>query len=372
MTLCRRFCCLPFLLGVASGCERQTPSRTLAAASASAAASSPSSLLLPEPPVSLAAEGEARRAARVEPVEYVSQRLAFTRQRFAYLRGSEVVVYQQSDFAEVARFTVEDGSNLVGVLGDDFLALGRERIQRLSAHEQRAERLPRAPRLGLTTIWPSPRESSEFWLEYEGVPSLAQFDLEQATEGVLLPRSFITLPDFDRRALVVLSDTSVVYSTVDGLRRVLAEQPVEPLLVPELEGPIWRLLAADTPDRLWALTRFAAVLVALRPRPMVLERVELVANTVAAVAQGSRLALLAYEGDPFDRQLRVDVREIGRREAWTLRWRDVAERVGGEARPWPPELALAPRAPLVALGANQVSVHDFERGVPVLDASRRR
>jgi hypothetical protein len=368
MTLCRWLRCSLFaLLSVASGCESRNRSGTPAAASGSAAPPQAPGALLPVPPVSLAVEGETRRSPRVEPVEYVSQRLAFTRHRFAYLQGAEVVVHRLDDFAQVARFAVDDASNLAGVLGNDFLALGRERIHRLSAHEQRAERLPRAPRVGLTTLWPSPRESQQFWLEYEGVSSLAAFDLQNTSEGMLLPTAFVPLPDFDRGALVVLSDTSIVYSAADGLRRCLDAAPAERLVVPELERPLWRLLAADTPDRLWALTPFHAVLLALRPTLAVLERVELAPNTVAAASEGTRLALLAYEGEPSDRKLRIDVREIGRREGWTIQWVDAAEPGVTSPRPWPLELALAPRAPLVALGASQVSVHDFLRGVAVLD-----
>jgi hypothetical protein len=369
-------CSLVALLSLASSCEPGTPPGGESRPGPAAAPAPPRQELpaasLPVAPPSLALEGERQRRVRVEPVEYVSQRLAFTRQRFAYLQGSEVIVHRLDDLAEVARFRVEDASNLVAVLGSDFLALGRERIHRLSAHEQRAEKLPRAPRVGLTTLWPSPRESEQFWLQYEGVPSLAAFDLKQASEGTLLPTGFVALPDFDRRALVVLTDTSVLYSAPDGLRRSVAGAPPERIALPELAGPIWRLLAADTPDRLWVLTPFHADLVALRPQPRLLERFELQPSTVAAASAGVRLALLALDGEPSERKLRVDVREIGRREAWTLYWVDAAVPAGAEPRPWPFEVALAPRGALVGLGANQVSVHDFLRGVAVLDTGRRR
>lgn len=345
-------------------------------ASRAGPAASASDSLLPVPPASLAGEGEHRRAPRVEPVEYVSQRLAFTRHRFAYLRDAEVIVHGLDDFAEVARFTVDDASNLAAVLGDDFVALGRERIHRLSAHEQRAEMLPRAPRVGLTTLWPSPLESEQLWLEYEGVPRLVAFDLKHTSEGMLLPTGFVALDDFDRRALVLLRDTSVVYSAPDGLRRVLAVGAVpaavpERIVVPELAGPVWRLLAADQPERLWVLTTFHADLIELRPVLRRLERIELSPGTVTATSAGTRLALLVSEGEPSDRRLLIEVREIGRPEPWTVRWLDAEAPTSTSGRPWPLELELAPRRPLVALGGRGVSVHDFLRGVAVIDAGRR-
>lgn len=354
------------VLVLCTSCERRAPPEAVARA-----APTSSGTLLPVPPASLALEGERRQPVRIEPVEYVSQRLAFTRHRFAYLRGSEVIVHELDGFGEVARFDVADASNLVAVLGDDFVALGRERVHRLSAHEQRAEKLPRAPRVGLTTLWPSPLESEQLWLEYEGVPRLSAFDLKHTSEGMLLPRGSVPLEGFDRRALVVLRDTSVVYSAAEGLRRVLdgSAEP-ERIAVPELAGPIWRLLAADQPERLWLLTTFHADLIQLRPELRRLERIELSPGTVNAASAGRRLALLVSEGDLSNRRLRIDVREMGRAESWTVHWLD-----GGRARApgriWPPELALAPRLPLVALGATDVSVHDYARGVAVLDARAR-
>lgn len=355
-------------LALATSCERRAPPADAVARPAP----TPGAALLPQPPARLALEGERRRAPRVEPVEYVSQRLAFTRHRFAYLRGAEVIVHGLDDFAQVARFTVDDASNLVAVQGGDFVALGRERVHRLSAHEQRAEKLPRAPRVGLTTLWPSPLDSEQLWLEYEGVGRLSAFDLEHTSEGMLLPTGSVPLSDFDRRALVVLRDTSVVYSAADGLRRVLdASAAPERIVVPELAGPIWRLLAADHPDRLWVLTPYHADLIELRPTLRRLERIELAPGTVTAASAGTRLALLVSEGEPSDRRLRIDVREIGRSEPWTVHWRDAAPVPEATARPWPLELALASRQPLVALGATGVSVHDFERGIAVIDARAR-
>jgi hypothetical protein len=366
MTSLRRSLLFAFVLS--TSCERRAPPPDAVAPPAP----SPGDPLLPLPPASLALEGERRRAPRVEPVEYVSQRLAFTRHRFAYLRGAEVIVHGLDDFAEVARFTVDDASNLVAVQGGDFIALGRERVHRLSAHEQRAEKLPRAPRVGLTTLWPSPLESEQLWLEYEGVARLLAFDLKHTSEGMLLPTGSVPLADFDRRALVVLRDTSVIYSTPDGLRRVLdVGTAPERIVVPELAGPVWRLLAADHPDRLWVLTPFHADLIELRPASRRLERIELSPATVTAASAGARLALLVSEGEPSDRSLRVEVREIGRPEPWTLHWRDSGQAAAAPGRAWPLELALAPRLPLVALGAGGVSVHDFSRGVAVIDARSR-
>jgi hypothetical protein len=106
----------------------------------------------------------------------------------------------------------------------------------------------------------------------------------------------------------------------------------------------------------------------------VVERIELAPDTVAAASEGQRLGLLALEGELSDRRLRIDVREIGQREGWTVHWRDALAAATDAAprRAWPLELALAPRAPLVALGANRVSVLDFLRGVPVLEGGQRR
>lgn len=360
-----RRCSLLLALLLTTSCERRAPAPDEPAHAALA----PSASLLPTPPASLALEGERRRATRIEAVEYVSQRLAFTRRRFAYLRGSEVIVHDLDDFAEVARFSVDDASNLAAVQGDDFLALGRERIHRLSAHEQRAEQLPRAPRVGLTTLWPSPLESRQLWLQYEGVPRLTAFELEHTSEGMLLPTGHVSLPDFDRRALVVLRDTSVVYTAADGLRRALADRDVpERIDVPGLAGPIWRLLAADQPERLWLLTPFHADRIELRPILRRLERIELSPGTVTAASAGARLALLVSHGEASRARLRIEVREIGRSEPWTLHWLDVAPAGAASGRAWPMELALAPRLPLVALGAQGVSVHDFVRGVAVIDA----
>jgi hypothetical protein len=366
--------CLLLLFALCASCERRTePGPASHAESTPGAREAP----LPVPPASLAREGELRRGRRLEPVEYVSQRLAFTRHRFAYLSGADVIVHGLDDFAVVARFSVDDASNLAAVLGDDFVALGRERIHRLSAHEQRAEKLPRAPRVGLTTLWPSPLESEQLWLEYEGVPRLLAFDLKHTSEGMLLPTGFVTLEGFDRRALVLLRDTSVVYSAADGLRRVLAAGAVpaaapERITVPELAAPVWRLLAADHPDRLWVLTMFHADLLELRPVLRRLARIELSPGTVTAASAGTRLALLISEGDPLEGRLRIEVREIGRPEPWTVHWLDAeAPTSATPGRAWPLELALAPRLPLVALGGRGVSVHDFVRGVAVIDAGRR-
>lgn len=335
------------------------PARASAAVSSEGAASSARS------PEALAE----RRAAAPSPSEHVPQTLAFTRHRFAYLADGEVVVRRSDDFGEAARFAALDARNVVSIVGSGFLALARDHVHRVSALDRTSQRLPRAPRLGVTTLWPNARESRQLWLQYEGIGALVAFDLAQANELLLVPRGFVPLGAHDRRALVVLGDGSVVYSTERGLARRTPGGAEQHFALPEIAGRLWRLLPASRPEQVWALTPDQALRFVLVPVLELAERVSVPRGTLAAESEGTRLAWLVGD-DPAGGPFRVEVRRQGEPEPTVVR--DVAPRATSAALGrYPSEVQLAPGSALVAVGiGSSVSVYDYRRGTRRFQAER--
>src|SRR5690349_663780 len=62
---------------------------------------------------------------RVLPPEHPNQRLAFSRERLAWLDGDELRVFELADFSEATRFPVTDARNVAGLTGGGFLIAGR-------------------------------------------------------------------------------------------------------------------------------------------------------------------------------------------------------------------------------------------------------
>ncbi len=314
---------------------------------------------------------------RVLPHEQPLQRLAFTRYRLAWLDGDELSVRRLGDMQEVARIAAHGAQNVVGLVGGGFLSLGRDRIQRLSGVEKRAERFARAPRLGPTTLLPSSQNAEQFWLYYEGIPRLPSFDLAAdpifdpaAGVGPSLPvLDFTELVGFDRRALLAFGDGSLVYTTSDGLARLDPERRRERLPLAEIAGRVWRLVRTVRQDQVWAATAHHLYRIEARAPARVLERIELPPHPLALASAGRELALLSIE-DVLDESasLRVDVytlRAEGAAHRRVLRFEDYPARTRGDAgasAPFLPEVALAPSGELVAAAGFGLHVYDWGTG----------
>lgn len=298
-----------------------------------------------------------------------NQRVAFSRGRLAWLRSDELWVVSLPDFALAAHFRAPGARNVVGLTGGGFLIAADDVLLRLSPLEHRPEALPRAPRLGPTTIIPSRIESEQFWLYYAGIAELPRFDLGGEPRIASLPMlDWTELVDFDRRALLGLGDGSFVYTTAEGLRRIDVEGRRERLPQAELAGRVWALGRDRRLDRVWAVTEQHLYLVHVRDEARVLQRFELGPHPVALAAEGGTAAVLRVEslGTASARTV-VEVFVDGRAPPRVIRLDPDAATPGDAGLParFLPELALSVGDGLIAAAGFGLQVHDYRRGVRV-------
>lgn len=305
----------------------------------------------------------------ITPPDHPWQHLAFSRARLAWLRGDELTVWQLGDFAVATRFRVPDMRSVVPLVGGGFLMAGRDHVLRLSESDERPEPFARAPRLGPTAILPSNQEAEQFWLFYQGIPRLPQFDLaEPPVAGYLPVTSWLELVDFDRRALLGFGDGSIIYTVPDGLRRIDAEGRREHLPAPELAGRVWALARARRRDQVWAMTPHHAYLVTARGKAETVTRIDLPLRPVAVAARASELALLSVESANDEvLRLRIDVYS-GADALRVLRFDALRPATGdaGQSAALEPEIAWSPSGELLAVSAFGLRVFDWRRELSVL------
>jgi len=294
------------------------------------------------------------------------QHLAVTRERLAVLLGEELVVRQLGDFRTVARFQVPGARNVVATPQGDFLVAGSQHVYRLSGLDRRAEQLPPVPRLGPTTLLPGSDSSDHFWLAYEGIPRLPEFDLQETIIGPYVSvLSWISLPSFDDRALASFGDGSFVYTTAGGLRRVRQDGTAGSLGLPALAGDVWRLLPAARDGELWAATPHHAYLLRTDPAAEVRQRIELPPRPVALASRGEELGVLAVDSvESSSLRLRVELYQRGSESRRVLRFDEPAPApaAGDRLAGFAPELALAPARNWAIVMAFGLSVYDTASG----------
>lgn len=343
---------------------------------ASGAASGSAAPLTQEARASHVEEGARARdpLERVEPLEHASQRLAFSRERLAWLHAGELRVFNLPELALVTRFRAPDARNVVALTGGGFLIAALDHLLRLSVADRRPERLPRAPRIGPTTIFPSRLEAEELWLYYEGIASLPRFSLGSPIGVASLPvLSWTELPGFDRRALHGVGDGSFVYTAADGLRRIDVEGRRESLPLPELAGRVWALAADVRLDRVWAATEQHLYLIHARERAEVLVRHELPGRPLALDTDAGTVALLSVEASSSaSARLRVDVYERGALESHVVRLGAVppASPDAGAAAAFRPAIALDAARAVLAVDVEGLQAQDYRRGVRLYPAAQ--
>lgn len=317
------------------------------------------------------------------------QHLAFTDERLAQLSDEQLVVRTLPELRVAVRIPVPGGRNVVAGVGGDFVAAGSENVYRLARLDTRAELLAPVPRLGPMVILPARDSSDHFWLLYEGIRRVPEFDLQ---ETVLTPYvsvlSWTELEELDGRAVASRGDGTFIYTTRRGLRWVDAEGNARDLPVPGLGAEVWRVLADPEDGGLWVATQshveyLGQVGVAGQPRRGASH--ELPPHTVALAAQGRELAVLAVESiDEARARLRVEVYTRSEPSAQApagLRLRQVlhqddtppgsprrplaAPDAGPSQAPAPrfaPEVVLAPGRPWVAIHGFGLTVFDWHTG----------
>jgi hypothetical protein len=318
--------------------------------------------------------------ARWQPPDQPLQHLAFGPQRLAQLAGEQLVVRSVPDMRSVARIDMPGARNVVAGVGGDFVAAGSQHVYRVAMLDDHAEVLAPVPRLGPTTLLPGSDSSDHFWLLYEGIPTLPEFDLQ---ESIVAPYisvlSWTRLTEFDGRAVSNPGDGSFVYTTARGLRRVNAEGRAHDVFAPGLAEQVWRLLPAGR-AAVWAATPHHLQLVQLAApaasgaggaaaRVEVAQRIELPQHAVALDKQGRDLAVLAVESlDEVRARLRVELYRQGTDERRVLRFDDVvpvapSDAGAGRTPEFAPQVVLAPGRPWVAVFGFGLTVFDWRTGV---------
>jgi hypothetical protein len=305
----------------------------------------------------------------ITPPDHPPQRLAFSRYRLAWLDKDELIVRRLGDWGVATRFQVPEARNVVALVGGGFLIAGRDHVHRLSGIERRAELLPRAPRLGPTTVFPSSQDSEQFWLYYQGIPKLPEFDLgEPPIASSLAVVGWVDLDEFDRRALLAFGDGSMLYTVPDGLRRIDAQGGREHFQLPELGGRIWGLARAERRDQVWAATSHHVYLLSARGVAEALERLELPPHPVALASHGRELGVLSVESvDERAFRLRVDVYSQASPERGSIRFmvpRPSLDAAGTRAA-LEPEIAFSVAGDWVAISALGLHVFDWRRGLRI-------
>ena len=320
------------------------------------------------------------RDPRLLPPDRPLQHLAFSEQRLAQLSGNELLLRPMSDLRRVTHIAMPGARNVVAGVGGDFVAAGSDHVYRVANLDNSAEVLAPVPRLGPTTILPGADSSDHFWLLYEGIPKLPEFDLQ---ETLIAPYvsvlSWTQLSEFDGRAISNPGDGSFIFTAPDGLRRVSAEGKTQKVVAPSLGERVWRLLPARGRGTVWAATPYDLQLlqrVSGPPRSgapsdawecLSAQRIELPAHALALSAQGRDLAVLAVESFEATRaRLRIEVYRQGGEERRVLRFDEPvpssADAGAAGAPEFAPELALAPGQPWVAVYAFGLSVFDWRTG----------
>jgi hypothetical protein len=319
---------------------------------------------------------------RLEPPDSPLQHLAFSEDRLAQLGGEELLVRRLPDMRAVARIGMPGARNVVAGVGGDFVCAGSEHVYRIARLDEQAEVLAPVPRLGPTTILPAADSSDHFWLLYEGIRTLPEFDLQ---ETVIAPYvsvlSWTQLSDFDGRAVSNPGDGSFIYTTPRGLRVVNAQGKAHDVVAGSLGQQVWRLLPALGRGRVWAATPyFLQLLQRVDPARSsgnahggaeleLAQRIELPAHSVALTSQGRELAVLAVEGfEPARARLRLELYRQDSEGRRVLRFDDPlpAQADAGAGAPslaqFAPEVALAPGKSWVAVFGFGLSVFDSRTG----------
>ncbi|HEU4578331.1 MAG TPA: hypothetical protein VFS67_08755 [Polyangiaceae bacterium] len=319
------------------------------------------------------------RDPRLLPPDRPLQHLAFSEQRLAQLSGDELLLRRMPDLRGVKRIGTPGARNLVAGVGGDFVAAGSNHVYRVAQLDDSAEVLAPVPRLGPTTILPGADSSDHFWLLYEGIPRLPEFDLQ---ETVIAPYvsvlSWTQLSEFDGRAISNPGDGSFIFTTPGGLRRVSAEGRTQRVVAPSLGERVWRLLPASGAGMFWAATPYDLQLLqrmsgaqrSAAPSAdwecQSAQRIELPRYAVALSAQGRDLAVLAVESfEPTRARLRIELYRQGSDERRVIRFDEAVPAPADGGAPVPefaPELALAPGQPWVAVSGFGLSVFDGRTG----------
>jgi hypothetical protein len=319
------------------------------------------------------------RDPRLLPPDRPLQHLAFSEQRLAQLSGDELLVRRMPDLRRVTHMAMPGARNVVAGVGGDFVAAGSDHVYRVANLDDSPEVLAPVPRLGPTTILPGADSSDHFWLLYEGIPTLPEFDLQ---ETVVAPYvsvlSWTQLSEFDGRAISNPGDGSFIFTVPGGLRRVSAQGKTQRVVAPSLGERVWRLLPATGRGMLWAATPYDLQLLQRVSGPqssgtpsgewecLSVQRIELPAHAVALSAQGRNLAVLAVESfEPARARLRIEVYRQGSEERQVLRFDETlpASADAGAVTPeFAPEVALAPGQPWVAVYGFGLSVFDWRTG----------
>ncbi|MEO8177365.1 MAG: hypothetical protein ABI895_00905 [Deltaproteobacteria bacterium] len=331
----------------------------------------------PEPRTLVSPTGESAPVeldARLQPPDQPLQRLAFTAQRLAQLAGEQLLVRSVPDMRSLTRIEMPGARNVVAGVGGDLVAAGNAHVYRVARLDDDAEVLAPVPRLGPTTILPGADSSDHFWLLYEGIPTLPEFDLQ---ESIVAPYisvlSWTQLTEFDGRAVSNPGDGSFVYTTPRGLRRVNAEGSAHDVSATGLGEQVWRLLPAGG-GAVWAATPYHLQLLQVGSARAsaaagAQQRIELPQHAVALAKQGRDLAVLAVESlEEARARLRVELYRQGSDERRVLRFEDVVSAApldaGAPRTPeFAPEVALAPGQSWVAVFGFGLSVFDWRTGV---------
>lgn len=322
---------------------------------------------------------------RLLPPDRPWQHLAFTEERLAQLSEEQLLVHTLPELRITARIPVPGGRNVVAGVGGDFVAAGSEHVYRLARLDTRAELLAPVPRLGPMVILPAADSSDHFWLLYEGIHRVPEFDLQ---ETVLTPYvsvlSWTELKELDGRAVASRGDGSFIYTTVRGLRWLDAGGNGHDLPSEGVGADIWRVLVDPEGGGVWVATRSHVEYLSQvegTEQPRRLARLELPPHTVALASQGRELAVLSVESIDGQRaRLRADVhtRADPATTPGGLRLRQVLHHddtprgikplTPGERRssaPLPrfaPEVVLAPGRPWLAVHGFGLAVYDWRTG----------
>lgn len=323
------------------------------------------------------------RDPRLLPPDRPLQHLAFSGERLAQLAGDELLVRRMPDLRPVTHIAMPGARNVVAGVGGDFVAAGSDHVYRVANLDDSAEVLAPVPRLGPTTILPGADSSDHFWLLYEGIPKLPEFDLQ---ETVIAPYvsvlSWTQLSEFDGRAISNPGDGSFIFTAPGGLRRVSAEGRTQRVVAPSLGERVWRLLPAMGRGTVWAATPYDLQLLQRMSglqrsgttsgewECASAQRIELPTHAVALSAQGRDLAVLAVESfEPARARLRIEVYRQGSEERRVLRFDEAlpasADAGAAGAPEFAPEVALAPSQPWVAVYGFGLSIFDWRTGARV-------
>lgn len=307
---------------ISSSCKDETapppassgpPSPELSASEPAPSAPPPAPSLSPAVASAVLAIRETTLPVTAPPI--APQRLAFGKGVLGELGADRLLVRGGKEEISVA---LREPRALVTLPSGALLALGAEGVYRLEPGAKKPRRYGHVVFFPDSELFPELADDRAFWVTHRSTKIAFRFRFEDGERSVLLPELETPLEGFDGRALAMHRDGVFVYSTDDGIARLVPRVRVTRMKRPEQASPepIWRLLAPERLDRIWVVSERGGVeLWQFAPVATLIRRFEIAPDPYeVAVTDSALAAIVVTQGGGRPRSFSLVVYDLEGRE----------------------------------------------------------